>query len=348
MPYKQGKKWRAVVTIQGRRYQKLFPTKREAQLWEARERKRLLERTRTVYLLEAGTKYLDYSKARHTPKTYSEKRKAIRDLIKHTGDIPIESITADMILPMLLPKSTKNLFNRTRKELHVFFEFCRRNYSLTKNPVADIGRLPVERKPQPVPTEEEIVRLLVAAGRQDRNLLIAFITTGGRRSEIFRWTWTEDINFEKRIVRLGSRKTRSGEMRYRWVPMNDALYDALMDQWKTRLPNSDYVFQNKDPRHPRYGDRFTTRRRFMRSLCKRAGIEKDLGFHSLRRFFASILADKHKESLPVIQKLLGHASMLTTEKYVYNIFQDIKKAVDKIEIKIPHELPQNESRDEVR
>ncbi len=49
----------------------------------------------------------------------------------------------------------------------------------------------------------------------------------------------------------------------------------------------------------------------MKGLCKRAGV-KDVGFHGLRRFFASLLADKHKESMPTIQKLLGHASVSVT------------------------------------
>lgn len=46
--------------------------------------------------------------------------------------------------------------------------------------------------------------------------------------------------------------------------MNDMLFDTLQDQWKTRLPYSDYVFQNRDKRHPNYGDGYTARRRFMR------------------------------------------------------------------------------------
>jgi hypothetical protein len=31
---------------------------------------------------------------------------------------------------------------------------------------------------------------------------------------VLRWTWDEDINFEERWVRLGTRKNRSGEMVY--------------------------------------------------------------------------------------------------------------------------------------
>ena len=130
-------------------------------------------------------------------------------------------------------------------------------------------------------------------------------------------------------------------MKYRWIHMNDMLFEALQDQWRTRLPHSDYVFQNRNPNHPRYGDRYTARRKFMKGLCKRAGV-RNFGFHSLRRFFASLLADKYKESIPVIQRLLGHASPNTTERYIYNISQDMRRAVEniKFEIKIPRKIPE--------
>jgi integrase len=90
-----------------------------------------------------------------------------------------------------------------------------------------------------------------------------------------------------------------------------------------------------------YGDRYTTRRKFMKGLCKRAGV-RPFGLHALRRFFASLLVDKYKESIPVIQKLLGHASPSTTDRYIFNISQDAQRAVEKInfEIKIPEKIPE--------
>lgn len=346
MPYKQGKKWRGVVKIDGKRVgQKLFASKREAKEWEIAEKKRFQTQTPTIYLHEAASKYLDFCQARYTKETYSDKRRVLKELVGITGNAPIQKITPEVLLELFLSKPTKNLYNRTRKDLHAFFNYCTKFNGLSTNPVGKIEKLPVERKKQPVPTEEEFVKLLIAADRFDRNLIIACATTGGRRSEIFRWTWHEDINFEKRTVRLGTKKTRSGEIRYRLIHMNDMLFDALQDQWKTRLPHSDYVFQNRDTRHARYGDRYTTRRKFMRGLCKRARV-RSFGFHALRRFFASILADKYKESIPVIQKLLGHASPNTTEKYIFNISQDAKKAVEQIkfESKVPQKVPQKAKR----
>ncbi len=47
----------------------------------------------------------------------------------------------------------------------------------------------------------------------------------------------------------------------------------------------------KGQRGPYYAKPYTTHRRFIPGLCKRAGI-KSFGFHALRRYVASILREK--------------------------------------------------------
>lgn len=280
--------------------------------------------------IKVSTEYLKYCENHFSRTTFTDKRNALKELLAVTGNARANEVDPNTILhEVLLSQKTPNLYNKRRKDLHAFFEYCKDFHGLQYNPVDPIKRRPVERKPQPVPTEEEFLKLLMAADRHDRNLLVACATTGGRRSEIFRWTWTDDINFKERKVRLGNRKNRAREMRYRWIDMNAELYDSLMDQYKTRLPQSDYVFQNRDRRHPKYGDRFTTRRRFMPGLRKRAGVNKPVGFHALRRFFASMLAD-NREKLPTIQKLLGHANVSTTDRYIQRLGDDTRAAVQKI------------------
>jgi len=37
----------------------------------------------------------------------------------------------------------------------------------------------------------------------------------------------EDVNFDQRIYRLGTRKTRDGSMEYEWIPMTNEVLDSL-------------------------------------------------------------------------------------------------------------------------
>lgn len=55
---------------------------------------------------------------------------------------------------------------------------------------------------------------------------------------------------------------------------------------------------------------------------KRAEV-KEFGFHALRRYVASVLADEHKVSAKTIQRILRHKSVTTTERYIQNINRDL-------------------------
>jgi integrase len=110
--------------------------------------------------------------------------------------------------------------------------------------------------------------LLIVANREENVLLTCYLHTGARRSEIFRLAWNDDVNFDKREIRLNTRKTRVHSMEYQWMLINDDLYEALWLQWNNRkFPKSPYVFVSDSQRH--YGKLFKHRQRFMKGLCKR-------------------------------------------------------------------------------
>ena len=75
------------------------------------------------------------------------------------------------------------------------------------------------------------------------------------------------------------------------------------------------------------GKPYIYRRKFLKGLCKRAGI-REFGFHALRRYVASILSDKHKVSSKAIQMVLGHESQATTEKYLQRIHTGMAEVME--------------------
>lgn len=345
-PGKNAYRGEVKMTIDGqkvRRVSGVFYRKKDAEDWEAEQRRELRKLKREgpsvdpqeYTFFDAANAYLDYAEQKFHRTTYLNKRKVLRDIQNllvdrvGTSEFPLSQIPPKLFLDFVMFHDTASKRNRARKELHAFLRYCMdwELYTGDKNPIAMIEKANEERKPQRVPDEEEMARLLAAADRYDRNMIIAFCVTGARKSELLRMTW-QDVNFEKGFVTLWNKKGRGG-WKERQAPMDNVLKRVLEDQWKTRLPQSNYVFQNRDRRHPRYGDRYTARRRFLAGLCKRAGIPR-MGFHALRRFYGSIMIDKYKTALPTLQKLLGHERLTTTEKYVYNITSDQQEAVANI------------------
>ena len=127
------------------------------------------------------------------------------------------------------------------------------------------------------------------------------------------------------------------------VATSDELYDDLWWWWNNRpVRNSQYVFVSTSNRH--YGQPFTTRRQFMKGLCKRAGV-KEFGFHALRRYVASVLADTHKISAKSIQRILRHKNVTTTERYIQNINHDLESTVNLLKTRSSQEELTNNSKD---
>lgn len=296
-----------------------FKTKAEAKEWEARQRSTFTTRPDgSASLIDICVKYLRYSE-RFSQKTIQKKTYLCRRILAEFGNgIDLESITPEMVQSFLDARAaskSSNASNEDRKHLLAMFNFSQKILGISHNPMAFIRPRPHDVAPQYTPHEAEVTRLLDAATPEERNFLTCYLATGARRSEIFRLTW-EDVNFESGTIRLGTRKTRDGSMKYRTLPMNTQLKKTLLDMFLD-LPDqrakSIYVFTN-----PITGDPYVVRRRFIKGLCKRAGIPP-FGFHALRRYVASILSDKHKISSKAIQTVLGHESQATTERYLHKI-----------------------------
>ena len=62
----------------------------------------------------------------------------------------------------------------------------------------------------------------MAADRHDRNLLIVLAGTGARRSEILRLTWTDDVNWKDKTIRLWNRKSKHREIRSRHIQFGES------------------------------------------------------------------------------------------------------------------------------
>lgn len=334
MPYKEGRKWRGTVMIDGVRRQRTFSTKGEAARWEVAERERIRrissEPTATD-LLTLCNRYLDYIEPRVTGKVFGEKKALARTILGAWGNPPVLAITPEMVSDYLSAQAaarSNNAANKDRKNLLALFNWGLKVLGIPHNPVRSISRLPHQRAVQYTPSQEDMLKVLAAATREEEVFLRCYLQTGARRSEIFRLTW-EDVNFEKRTITLATRKTRGGEMRRDPLPMTDGLAAELKWWYETperKFRDQPWVFVDHHS-GPNTGHPYKVRRRFLASLCERAGV-RPFGFHALRRFVASYLADVEKVSSKVIQRILRHGSVRTTERYLDRLFSDLRGTVN--------------------
>jgi len=241
-------------------------------------------------------------------------------LAKWGEEITIEDITPTMVTKHLLERAkevSNNTWNRDRKNLLAMFNWIKKIKKVAHNPVLDIECLPVERKVDYIPPKEDIHKVLKACTEQDRVMLLCYYYTFARRGEIFDWTW-EDINFKEYSFRLWTKKRRNGNREHDdfELPEDTALYKALKWQYDHRDEKSPYVFTN-----PETGDKYTHRNRFMKGLCKRAGV-KPFGIKAFRKYGPSVL-NEMGISMKKLQGMLRHKSQKTTETYLTKIDPDL-------------------------
>lgn len=164
-------------------------------------------------------------------------------------------------------------------------------------------------------SEDEEPRLLGACPSSLKPIILVALHTGMRKGEIFAARW-EDVDLSRRELRIP--RSKSGKMRT--LPINSVLLEAFHELRRTN-DGSQYVFPN-----PETGRPYVDVKRSFHSACKVAGI-RDFRFHDLRHSFATRLVRKGTD-LAIVKELMGHASLVTTQRYLHSQAKEKMAAVE--------------------
>ena len=280
-------------------------------------------------------KYLADCKINYDKKTVGEKKYCLERFYKTVGDVKITDINPPIVLDFInkrAKRQSNNAANKDRKNLKAFYGWILEMYGIMHDPTAPIKKKPHEKQPRRLIPIQDILKVMLVAKGHDRALIGTYWHTGARKGEVLRWTWDDDINFEERWVRLGTRKSKTGEMVYEKLWLNDDLYKLLMWQWKNRHPTSPYVFCHMNPKSKFYGQPYKERRKTLKRLCKDAKVEP-FGYHDIRHTVAKYLNDLQKVNLKKVQQVLRHRRQSTTEIYVEGNYTDTKDVMGLLELK---------------
>ena len=317
-----------------------FATKKEASREQEAHKKRAenQEKTQTdTDFLTVANEYLEFAERAFVTKTFKQKKFVIQSFLKHIGNLPIDKITAAHLHSYLNTRSTNNNYNAHRKDLCSLFTHAKRMMKVIQyNPCWDLNKMPHTPKEKDIPSEKELMQMILVTDPKtdERSLFLVVLHCLGRIDEVLRMTW-RDVNFEKKTITLWTKKRKGGAYEADQLPMNKDLHDILWHLWGARRQET-WVFFNE-----KTGTRFNKRPKMMKSICMRAFAPqckgqqyytgKVYGFHALRHFMASYLADKKKQSAKTLQGLLRHKNIKTTEIYLHSIDGQAVSAVESIE-----------------
>jgi integrase len=333
MPYfnKQRDTWTAQVVVDGRKLRSQHPTKAAAVQWEV-DCKRELHREPAPVSAAPVCSLRDFAAAylvhadKFVYKTRHEKQLAFRLLMQSIPpDTPVSELRKGDILEHFALQArirSGNAANKDRKNLvaawnwaaQYLYDFPARNPFLTE-------RFAEDRRPRQVPTEKEFWAVHRAAeSDQDRLMLLCFLHLAARRSEIFRLR-RDDVDLDRRQVRLCTRKRKDGSMHHDWLPMTGRLHDAMSRHLAGH--SAEWVFFD-----PQTGEPYIARQHWLARLCRKAGV-KEFGLHGIRHLSASILI-RAKVSLLDVQTVMRHTNLTTTQRYVHRL-ESVRKAIEVFE-----------------
>ena len=210
------------------------------------------------------------------------------------------------------PRSTARLLSSLRR----FYQYLLREGMITDDPTAQIESPKLGRPLPKSLTEEQVEKLLqapdaeTALGLRDRAMLETLYATGLRVSELVGLT-LQQANLQAGVVKVIGKGDKE-----RLVPLGEEAVEWLqryLNEERSKLLHG----QTSDALFPTARGAAMTRQAFWHNLKRYthlAGIETHLSPHTLRHAFATHLLN-HGADLRVVQMLLGHVDLSTTQIY---------------------------------
>ena len=339
----KGKGWRYDFILEGTRYTKgWFKTKKAAQKAATLKKEELknpvpvIEAPETptdMAFLELLNRRLDHVESYNSESHFQDVKYHCLRWQKQWKGMSCGEITSDKIEVYLKKRLrvSAHVANKELQYLRATFNYGVKKSLVRQNPTDGIEFFPVDRRKKYLPPKEDILKVIEAGDSEAQQYLWTIVLTAGRVGEINSLTW-EDVDFEKRLVTLWTRKRKGGNREPREVPMIQKLNDILEHRCKERDPQLPWVFW-----HTYWNRRiggwvkgpYTDRKKLMAILCADAEV-RYFRYHALRHLTASILDDLGV-AIGTIQRILGHQNRRTTEIYLHSVGEAEREAMSKLE-----------------
>ena len=262
---------------------------------------------------------------------YEQDLKKLYDWCKEQGIQPEAASYEQLqqfVQSFFSPSSNARTQARIISGVHSFYRFLLYHNYIDQDPSELIEAPRKELHLPQVLTVEEIDRLVGAIdlskneGHRNRAMLEMLYGSGLRVSELVALRFSAIYRPEHYMLIQGKGSKQ------RLVPMSPVAEQWLdywleeRNHWPVQPGCEDYVFLNRRGRPLTRVMVFT----IIKQLCLQAGITKSISPHTLRHSFATHLLQNGAD-LRVIQQLLGHEDITTTEIYTHVDIQDLRRTI---------------------
>jgi len=209
--------------------------------------------------------------------------------------------------------------------LKIFFRFLAAKGLIERDPAEAVTLPRIERYLPETLNELQVEQFLetidikAAHGLRDRAIIELLYASGLRISELAN-ARLENFNFEERVVRVTGKGNKT-----RLVPVGRKACEALAAYLSAERPTLVKSRSGSEIFLSERGTKLTTARiwQIVKKHAQRAGLEKNVYPHLLRHSFATHLLGNGAD-LRIIQEMLGHADISTTQVYTHVDQQRLK------------------------
>jgi integrase/recombinase XerC len=274
---------------------------------------------------------LELCRSEHTVKGYSDDLDAFESFFKKSDTLNSwESVDADVVRDwvesMMDAGSSVASINRRLSALRSFYNFAVSRNIIRSNPARFVRGLK-QGRPLPQFLKEKEMDALLDERMWDmddyedvlfRTIIMTFYETGVRLSELIGLD-DSSVNLTNREIKVTGKRNKQ-----RIIPLGEELLLTLQGYMNFRnfkiSRKSDAVFLSvKGDRLKSYQVQYGVKKNLSR-VCSL----KERTPHVLRHSFATAMLN-HEAGLESLKKLLGHASLTTTEIYTHTTFEQLKK-----------------------
>jgi len=225
-------------------------------------------------------------------------------------------------------KLRRNSVLRKISALKTFYKFCYLNRDVEKDPTGMVKTLKREQRLPEILTLKEMKQIVdncphTPEGMRNKLIIKILIATGARISEILNLEIKDVENQDYEFIKVLGKGSK-----YRIIPIYDSLENEIKNYltiYRPKLKNASEsfkIFPN------------TRREKFwkdLKTIAKNAKIEKNVYPHIFRHSLATILLGNGAD-VRIVQEILGHANITTTEIYTHVEKSKLKMIYDNIKL----------------